>query len=336
MEKFLLKISVLFILLCMLFFCQHAKATTFLVSNNAATGAGSFDAAITSCNASPGTAPHIINFTAAADGLVIPSITGTPLTCPNVTIDGTTMPTYTCGNPRVMLTCNAFNGWQLTGSGCVIKGIRINGGIQLNGTGGHRVLSCLFNIDFSGAAMATVAKACVRTNVAGTINNIIGGLTSCEKNVMASMGAFGIIFDNSGNGNQVLGNYVGTNITGLAALGTGFTTKAMDIEAGSNHIFDGNTIGNVVSASSGYGLMVNGGTGHQIRNNNFGANVNRLFVASLAFGTTTSGTNVIYFNGSNSVLTNNVIGNSPFITSAGITGNLITVEGAANVQLLNN
>ncbi len=339
MKKFILQVSILLLLLGILFFSQNAKATAIVVTNNAASGVGSFDAAITFCNGNAGTAPHTITFNAALDGLVIPSITGNALTCPSVTIDGTTMPSYTCGNPRVMLTCNAFNGWQLTGSGCVIKGVRINGGVQLNGTGGHKVVSCLFNIDFAGAAMATGAKACVRTNVAGTINNIIGGLTSCEKNVMASMGAFGIIFDASGNGNQVLGNYIGTDITGLVALGTGFTTKALDIEAGSNHIFDGNTVGNVVSSSQGYGLMINGGTGHQIRNNNFGANVNRLFVASLAFGTAASGSNVIYFNGSNgsnSVLTNNVVGNSPFITSAGIAGNLITVEGPTNVQLLNN
>lgn len=339
MQKFILKISLLFLLLVILFYSQNIKAAALVVSNNAASGVGSFDAAITFCNGNAGTAPHTITFTAAVDGLVIPSITLNPLSCPNVTIDGTTMPAYTCGNPRVMLTCNAFNGWQLTGSGCVIKGVRINGGVQLNGTGGHKVISCLFNIDFAGAAMATGAKASIRTNVAGTINNIIGGLTSCEKNVLASVGGYGIIFDNSGNGNQVLGNYIGTDITGLAALGSGFTTKALDIEAGSNHIFDGNTVGNVLGSSPGLALYINGGTGHAIRNNNFGANANRLFIPGLAFGTTISGYNAIYFNGnngSNSVLTNNVIGNNPFITTSGIAGNVVTVEGATNVQLLNN
>src|SRR6478735_1903318 len=208
----------------------NVTATTVVVSNNLASGVGSFDYAINWVNTNTATAPHVITFTAAVDGLTIPSITGTDLACPNVTIDGTTMPGYACKNPRVMINCNAFNGWKWTASGCTIIGVRINGGLQLNGTGGHKVISCLFNIDFAGAAMASGAKGCVRTNVAGSINNIVGGLTACEGNVMSAMGSMCIVFDAGGTGTQVLGNYMGTDITGLAALGTGFTTRVIDIE----------------------------------------------------------------------------------------------------------
>lgn len=325
-------IAVAFVLL--LSVLTNVKAASIVITNNAAVGAGSLNDAILWVNANTASAPHTITFSDALDGLLIPSILLRDLACPNVTIDGTTMTGYTCKNPRVMIFCNGANGWEWTSSGCTIKGVRIFGGISLNGTGGHKVLSCLFNIDFAGAAMASSAAGAVRTNAAGSINNIVGGLTNCEGNVFAAIGARAVYFDAGGTGSQVLGNYMGTEITGVASLGTGFTTRVIEIANGNNLIFDGNTMGKVLGGAQGQAIFVNGGTGHTIRNNNIGANVSRLFIPGLSF----AGSMAIYFNGNgdNSTLTNNVIGNCIVIASAGIAGNVITVESADNVNLINN
>lgn len=315
----------------------ESYAASYVVNNTgtAAGTVGTFAWAIAQANATVG--PHTITFDNVLDGqaLHLGGAFTTSLTRADVTIDGTTMAGYSCGNPRVLLSCDAFNGWQWTASGCTIKGVRIRGGLQLNGTGGHRVLSCVFNIDFTGTVLSSAAKANIRFNAGTSTNNIIGGLSNCERNVMAGIGANCIVWDASGGGDQVLGNYMGSDITGLGVLGTGFTARVIWITAGSNHIIDGNTLGNVVGTGNGQGIYIQGGTGHNIRNNNIGALQNRLFATGFGF----PGAMAVYFDassGNNSTLTNNVIGNCTALTTAGIVGCVVVVEGSTNITLRNN
>jgi hypothetical protein len=75
--------------------------------------------------------------------------------------------------------------------------------------------------------------------VAGT-NNTIGGTTSGSRNVLSGNISDGVLLDRSASGNQVLGNYLGTDLTGAAALAN---SNGLDVY-GSN-----NTIGGTMSAS---------------------------------------------------------------------------------------
>jgi len=312
--------------------------TNFIVNSTgtAAGTVGTFAYAIAQANLTVG--PHLITFDNALDGQAV-HLGGaftTALTRANVVIDGTTMSGYSCGNPRVLLSCDAFNGWQWTASGCTIKGLRVRGGLQLNGTGGHKVLSCVFNIDFTGLVLSTAAKGNVRFNTGTSTGNIIGGLSSCEKNVFAGIGGMCIVWDASGGSDQVLGNYMGTDVTGLAILGTGFTVRVMDVQAGNSHLIDGNTLGNVSGSSQGQGINVQGGITHTIRNNNMGALQNRLFVPGFDF----RGHCALWFDnaGTSSVVTNNVMGNCTGSGSGAPDGSVVSVSGAGsfNVSLQSN
>ncbi len=55
-------------------------------------------------------------------------------------------------------------------------------------------------------------------------NNTIGGTTAADRNVISghANGNFAIFIQDGSNGNQVFGNYIGTNAAGTAAIPNAF------------------------------------------------------------------------------------------------------------------
>ncbi len=113
----------------------------------------------------------------------------------------------------------------------------------------------------SGANNNTVSGNLLGTDATGTVgmgggngvtlgsgahDNTIGGATAAERNVISGNGGYGLRINGSGtDDNQVLGNYIGVDITGLASLPNG-TSSGMRIEnsAQSNTIGPNNIIAN--------------------------------------------------------------------------------------------
>jgi len=111
----------------------------------------------------------------------------------------------------------------------------------------------------SGANNTTVSANLLGTDASGKVglgvgtgvtisdaayNNTIGGATSAERNVISGNGGRGVSINGSGtNGNHVLHNYIGVDITGTGPLPNG-TMSGMRIEnsAQSNTIGPGNII----------------------------------------------------------------------------------------------
>ena len=146
----------------------------------------------------------------------------------------------------------------------------------------------------------------------GVSNTTVGGTTAAARNVISGNGSRGIILSNSVDNaavtnNTIEGNYIGTDLTGMAAVGN---------QQGIGLYGVGNTIGgagagegNVISANGGIGIDV-GGHGNAILGNKIGTDVtgtgalgnSQAAIAISVSQTTIGGTgvgagNVIAFNG---------------------------------------
>jgi hypothetical protein len=99
--------------------------------------------------------------------------------------------------------------------------------------------------------------------------NTVGGTTPGAGNILSGNGFFGVNL--GGDGNQVEGNFIGTDSTGANALGNGL--GGVQINASSNTI--GGTdasAGNTIAFNSGPGVDVFGGTGNGVLGNAIFAN----------------------------------------------------------------
>ena len=106
----------------------------------------------------------------------------------------------------------------------------------------------------------------------GGSNILVGGTTSGARNVISG-NYRGIFIRGGSTSNTVEGNYLGTNVTGTAALGN---TIGVDIEGGSNN----NTIGgtssgarNVISGNTIDGLFIRDSSGNVVQGNYIGTDL---------------------------------------------------------------
>jgi hypothetical protein len=201
-------------------------------------------------------------------------------------------------------------------------------GLVINRFAGHGIL--IRKLSGSGATGNHVEGNFIGTNATGTRalgnggagvlitsrdaendaeNNTIGGTQPAQRNVISGnrgtespsggiiFGAVGIRSSPAGNqGNQVLGNYIGTNAKGTAALGNG---------GGGVRIFDApnNTIGgtgdgarNIISGNRGAGVSVSrgfpetgNGTGNKVEGNYIGTNASGTQDLGNTFGVSITG-----------------------------------------------
>ncbi|MGB3904285.1 MAG: right-handed parallel beta-helix repeat-containing protein [Anaerolineae bacterium] len=194
-------------------------------------------------------------------------------------VDGTTQATNVLSDtnpygPEIEISGEG----QLSGSYCwiigsdnTIKGLAINRcqqyGLGVTGDdntiiGNYMGTDATGSVDVSptsdGIVLAMDAK-----------NNVIGGDSSGERNIISAMGG-GIRVSSAGStGNVIEGNYIGTDRTGTMALGNGTGIK---IHNGAHD----NTIGpnNVIAYNSGDGVQVDGSNtdGNTITHNSIHSN----------------------------------------------------------------
>ncbi|MEM8907344.1 MAG: right-handed parallel beta-helix repeat-containing protein, partial [Bacteroidota bacterium] len=106
-------------------------------------------------------------------------------------------------------------------------------------------------------------------------NNTVGDLNASGRNLVSGNNSRGIIITEGGNNNTVIGNFVGTDINGTAALGNTDDGILILDNARENSI--GQPVaggGNVVSGNGGQGIDVNidAGADNLIQNNFVGTN----------------------------------------------------------------
>ena len=246
------------------------------VVNTSDSGVGSLRQALTTINDTSGVTPTI-SFNIAGSGVqTISPLTAFPAITSPVVIDGYTQPgasvnTLTAGDNAVLQI--EINGTNVSGDG-----------LHFQGNGGGSTVRGLVIDRFGGSALytqTTVGNVFVGnflgTNAAGTsalgngtgvrvnsgTGNTIGGTTPANANVISG-NVTGIQFGSGANNNLVVGNYVGTDWTGAAALGNG---TGIFLQGNTNTI-GGTTAGsgNVISGNTGDGIDVRGNTNVVIGN----------------------------------------------------------------------
>ena len=173
--------------------------------------------------------------------------------------------------------------------------------------------------------------------------NTIGGSTGVERNIISGNTGSGIFIAGS-NGNDIQGNYIGTNVNGTADLQN--DSDGVNITAGST----GNTVGgttsghgNVISGNNDAGIEINNSTGNTVSANYIGTNANGDSDVPNNYGvfiTTSANNNTI--GGINALERNVISGNwwhGVYISSSasnGIQGNYIGTDETGLLDLGNN
>ncbi|MBC8422446.1 MAG: right-handed parallel beta-helix repeat-containing protein, partial [Chloroflexi bacterium] len=180
------------------------------------------------------------------------------------------------------------------------SGVYIDDGAQYNVIGGdtereRNVISGNGDrgivIEGTGTMSNTVSGDYIGTDVSGTTGlgnawmgvdiregaqaNIIGGGTAGERNIISSNGFVGVgIRDADTDNNVVIGNFIGTNVSGTAELGS--TDDGVRLEYGSEHnIVGGATAGerNIISGNGRDGVDIGGAHNNLIIGNYIGTDV---------------------------------------------------------------
>jgi len=238
-------------------------------------------------------------------------------------------------------------------------------GIEINGTGQNLIEGNFIGTNVAGTAGFGNGHGIVIDT--GADSNTVGGTAGGARNIISGNVADGM--DISSNGNLVLGNYLGTDLTGSVAVPN--NGMGINIQAGGSNIVGGTATGarNLISANGSFGIQLSA-TGNLLQGNYIGIDVSgtkalgnvQSGVEILASNNTIGGTaagagNVIAANrgnidisaGSASLIQANFIGTNAAGTAAlggnggisdnpGDTGNTIggTAAGAGNLIAGNN
>jgi hypothetical protein len=173
----------------------------------------------------------------------------------------------------------------------IISGNSLDG-IQLSGTGtvGNTVAGNFVGIDVTGLVQLANAMDGVHV-VGGASGNLIGGTAAGAGNVISGNNLRGISISGVGSiDNVVLGNYIGTNRDGLAAIANQGHGVQVDTSA-ANNIIGGTTAGarNVISGNNGSGVFISSATGTVIAGNYIGTNA----AGDADLGNALAGVNVV-------------------------------------------
>ncbi len=251
--------------------------------------------------------------------------------------------TANLGNGASGVGVDALNntiGGTASGAGNVISG-NGNYGLYVGRSSGNVVLGNLIGTDIHGTAKLANASDGVRV-LLGAYLNTIGGAASGAANVISGNNGNGVYLFNSGtSSNVVLGNLIGTDIHGTAALGNGGDGVLASGGATANTV--GGAAANVISGNfDGVNLDGSGTSGNVVLGNLIGADVH----GTANLGNTSNGIAIIEgatantlggaSSGAGNVIAGNAYGVAVFGTNTSgnvVLGNLIgtDVHGAAKI-----
>ena len=280
-------------------------ASTLTVTNVSDSGPGSLRLAMLRANDGGPRDTIVFNIPGAGVHTIRPPALALPGLGQPVVIDGTTQPGYS-GTPLIEIdgtTAGTVNGLGLFGGNSIIRGLALNRFPQAG--------------IFVGSAGNTIEGNFIGTDPTGTLarpnggdgivirgaNNTIGGTTAGTRNLISGNNNGGInISTSAATGNLVVGNFIGTNAAGTAAIGNG---HGVNIVGGASNTTVGGTASgarNILSGNSAYGVRIAdaGTSGNRVLGNFVGTNatgtaaipngLSGVFIISGASGNTVGGT----------------------------------------------
>ncbi|HEY8399780.1 MAG TPA: gliding motility-associated C-terminal domain-containing protein [Cytophagaceae bacterium] len=253
-------------LIIILLSLSNVRAATYVVTTTNATGAGSLAAAIAAANSTAtsdvitfnisGTGPHTIDFNSA-------DIAPTQITAAGggLLIDGFSQPGASGCNLKIRINGRGgWDAWTINGaSNVTLRGLSLtNLYVNINGGGNNRIYGCYFDITPAGTLVndGSTNSLYIQNNSTG---NIIGGLGCNFRNVFAGAGERAIFVSASTN-NTIVGNYIGTSLSGNSLSGS-FNSQGIYVSGVSSGIrIDSNVIVGCKSA----GILTSAGTTNNI------------------------------------------------------------------------
>jgi hypothetical protein len=230
-------------------------ASIYAVTNTNDSGPGSLRQAIRDANGSPGS---IVTFLIGAGVKTIRPLSELPM-LQTGTIDGTTQPGY-AGTPLIEIDGSLLPAFSrnlavggASGQPGIVKALISNRGFWgVAVASGGILLSSFVGTDPTGT-MSRPNRFGVKGLPTGFDTVVIGGTGPGEGNLISGNFAYGIDMQAPGS---ILGNRIGTDMTGLAALPNGDDGILVDYT--SNVLIGGPTLGsgNLISANAQYGVGV--------------------------------------------------------------------------------
>lgn len=273
LNRFYILITLLLLVLWVLLLSYSnyviAATCTITVTSSADSGAGSLRSAINQSNSSGSN--QTICFNISSGSINIKPTSPLPAITRTVIIDGTTQPGFVA-NPIVEIggenAGSGARGLYITGNaaGSIIRGLVINRfsthGIFID-TSNVLIAGNYIGLSMSGTVAAPNGDDGIGiysgTSLANANNNIVGGITVADRNVISGniKNGIGITASRGGGqpgsgtatGNNILGNYIGTNADGTGAIANGGDGVLIndDITAGGG----GNVASNNIGGSTG-------------------------------------------------------------------------------------
>jgi uncharacterized repeat protein (TIGR01451 family) len=252
-------------------------ATSYVVTTNADSGAGSLRDAINQANANPGA--DIISFNLPTGQLKISPTSELPILTGDTIIDGTTQPGFT-GIPMIELdgtnagTANGIQFDSVTGSlqSLVINNFQQGGAINILNANAVSVTGSYLGTNSSGTVAAANGYGVI---INDSTNIAIGNSGTNGRNIISGNLAEGI-YANNAISPVISNNYIGTNVTGTSALsnsrgirliGNSYATSTF-AKIGLPTI----NSGNLISGNKENGIRADYAYGTEINNNIIGLN----------------------------------------------------------------
>ncbi|MBI2967289.1 MAG: gliding motility-associated C-terminal domain-containing protein [Bacteroidetes bacterium] len=198
--------------------------------------------------------------------------------------DGSTIVAGAMQMIGVEISSGAFSnsvGGSNSGEGNVISGNN-NTGVYLNSAAisGNSVQGNIIGPMADGASLVASNPQQTGVSISDAPNNIIGGNSSIERNIISANQSSGIQIGGAGSaGNLVQGNYIGTDSSGTLFIANSSQDYGVMIQSSSA----GNTIGgtgtgegNLISGNSNYGIFISnaGAAGNLVVGNTIGTQLN--------------------------------------------------------------
>ncbi len=230
------------------------------VTNTSDLGAGSLRQAIDDTNAAVGSSVVLFRIGGVGSQQTIIPASALPAITSPVQIDG-----WNQGGagydetPLIQIQGNGtsgLTGLDLESNGNTIDGIAIGGytggvAIVVNGTG-NVIEGTYVGVDMAGSAVIAPAES--QGIYVEAADNTIGGTTAAARDVISGSTVEGVVLSLGADDNLVEGDYIGTDSTGLVALGN---QTGVSVGGGAT----GNTIGGVTSTpGTGPGNVISGDT----------------------------------------------------------------------------
>jgi hypothetical protein len=228
--------------------------STFSVLNLQDNGAGSLRQAMLDANANAGA--DVIDFDVA--GTIHLTTGALPAMNGQVDIDGTSADGF-AGTPILEINYNGFAGLRFNAgaAGSALRSLSLvnagGAGVTVNGGGSMFVTGNFIGLGLDG--MTVVANRGNGLELNASSGNTIGGTTALDRNIISGNLNNGIFISGSAN-NQVVGNYIGTDVTGT--LDRGNTGNGIFVTGRSTGTGIGGPAGNVISGNDANGVYING------------------------------------------------------------------------------